>query len=372
MKRLGSSDEKAARLKAAMDKRAAGQSYSAPEHAREPRTSSSMEKLTCSDEKIKIMSINSEGNQQHIQFPTGNRYLFSFVQIASDVVSAITMVDASNPRQQNDRLDETTEDLGDSVRSSGVMFGVWAELREDGMYCLIDGSRRRYRAIKDGVSLPVWYTKEKLTTYEKLYLIQTTTLTRSFSYYEGGKLLDHYMADNPELSVKDVCAAFQINESSFSRKMSAYKLVPLEVYALFPSGIDIKTTILFSLFNPMRKLQATDPLLFSKFIEKVKNEPRFKKDSDAFAWLKRIIFEISNGEFYKPKAIKKKPEVQADEGEPFVGQKNNGDQEINKKPISQSLIGNLKVNQYDRQVSIAFDEDFDIERLLTILKENFK
>ncbi|WP_429037824.1 hypothetical protein [Aeromonas media] len=302
----------------------------------------------CSPEQLEANKVENERNVQSIDLCSGRSVRFYKTLLLSKDVENLTVVDDLNPRSQEHLTHDTTSDIDDSIGSSGVVFGVWAQLMPDGRYSLIDGSRRRYEAIKHGLPLPIWYTREELTTAEKISFIHTGRLSKSFSYYENGRMLCAYQ-DEFGIDIDAACKIFSISKPTYSRQINAYKLIPMSIYNLFKSKIDMGNTELFALITVMRGLHDIDYSLVEKISGMAEQMESFESDSKALDWVKKTVIELTGVE---PKSRKKK-------------KKKN-------EPVSQSVIGGIKLDQYDDHIKITLDKNFDIERLYEVLKTNFE
>lgn len=301
----------------------------------------------CSPEQLEANKVENERNVQSIDLCSGRSVRFYKTLLLSKDVENLTFVDDLNPRSQEHLNHDTTSDIDGSIGNSGVVFGVWAQLMPDGRYSLFDGSRRRYEAIKHGLPLPIWYTMEELTTAEKISFIHTGRLSKAFSYYENGRMLCAYQ-EELGIDIDAACQMFSISKPTYSRQINAYKLIPMPIYNIFKSNIDVNNLELFSLITTMRRLHDFDYSLVEKISEMAEQMEPFDNDTKALNWVKKTVDELTGTE---PKKTRKKNKSDV--------------------PVRQSVIGGIKLDQYNDHIKVTLDKDFDIERLYEVLKKNF-
>lgn len=296
-------------------------------------------------EQIEVQSVKNEKGSVFISFPTGRRIRFCSILIPHEDVEAITVVDEFNPRMQSCLNNESTSDISGSIASNGVVYSVWAEYCPDGRYKLIDGSRRRHVAIHGGKPLPVLYTDEVLTGLEKIFLIYSGTLSKSFSLYEKGRMMSLFQEESG-LGIKECCANFGIDKSTYHRQINAYKLIPMSVYNLFKSGIDLKVNDVRNLITSINKIKECDYGLIERLDSMAKEMSPFKTDKEAMKWITSVE-ESFTGQSHKPKR-KDKPVV-----------------------INERVIGNIEIKQFPDGISISHSGDFDFDKFCKMMSEQF-
>lgn len=220
----------------------------------------------------------------------GRKLEAEHIIVAAEKVELETAVHPMNPRNQEALTVNAVRDILEQIKVRGVdTEGV--AVKRNGVYLLIEGSRRRFCCIQSAKDLPLWVLPDELSPEDINSIITAAQTSRRFSYREVGfqylqKMKDLGFATNEELA-----NYLGISHVSVSKRIQAAK-IDNSLIALFPDYEGIPN----SYYNRLSRLQKyVEKNLFSleEVVDNVREEIRSLDVTDISEAQKTVIDKIT-------------------------------------------------------------------------------
>ncbi|HHE6471526.1 TPA: ParB family protein [Providencia rettgeri] len=170
--------------------------------------------------------------------------------VSGDKVSEQTVVHSLNPRNQEALDENSMGDILEQIKQRGVDTEGIA-IRKNGIYHLIEGSRRRYCCIKLSTDLPLWVLPNDISNEDIFSIISAAQSSRKLSYREVGLQYQKLMEDNNFTTNEQLAQYIGISTESVRKRIQA-ALIDVRLVNLFPDCEGIPNTF----YARLSKLQS--------------------------------------------------------------------------------------------------------------------
>ncbi|EIR0277912.1 peptide transporter [Salmonella enterica] len=220
----------------------------------------------------------------------GRKLEAEHIIVPAERVKLETAVHPMNPRNQEALTLNAVRDILEQIQARGVdTEGV--AVKRNGVYLLIEGSRRRFCCIHLTKDLPLWVLPDELSPEDINSIITAAQTSRRFSYREVGfqylqKMEEHGFVTNEELA-----NFLGISHVSVSKRVQAAK-IDNSLIALFPDYEGIPN----SYYNRLSRLQKyIEKNLYSleEVVESVREETKSLDVTDISEAQKSVIDKIT-------------------------------------------------------------------------------
>lgn len=173
------------------------------------------------------------------------------VVVPGDKISTQTVVHALNPRNQEALDENSMSDILEQIRVRGVDTEGIA-IRVDGVYQLIEGSRRRYCCEKLSAELPLWVLPNDITKNDIFSIIRAAQSSRKFSYREVGLQYLSLMEENGYSTNEQLAQHVGLSTESVRKRIQAAQ-IDSRLISLFPDCEGIPNTF----YGRLSKIQVS-------------------------------------------------------------------------------------------------------------------
>ncbi|HEC5166169.1 TPA: peptide transporter [Escherichia coli] len=210
--------------------------------------------------------------------------------VPAEKVELETAVHPMNPRNQEALTENAVRDILKQIEERGVdTEGV--AVKRDGVYLLIEGSRRRFCCIQSGKDLPLWVLPDELSPEDINSIITAAQTSRRFSYREVGFQYLQKMEELGFVTNEELAQFLGISHVSVSKRVQAAK-IDHSLIALFPDYEGIPN----SYYNRLSRLQKyIEKNLYSleEVVDSVREEIKDMDVSDITEAQKTVIQKIT-------------------------------------------------------------------------------
>lgn len=179
----------------------------------------------------------------------GRKVEAEHVIIPGTSVSEMTVVHELNPRNQDAVDENSTRDIYPKVKDRGIDTEGIAVARE-GRYFIIEGSRRRYCAIKAVCDLPLWVFNEELSPDDILCIVNAAQSSKKFSYREVGLKYIQTMKEQDFRTNEDLARYTGVSVESIRKRVQAAN-IDARLINVFPDCEGIPN----SFYSKLAKIQ---------------------------------------------------------------------------------------------------------------------
>jgi ParB family chromosome partitioning protein len=128
----------------------------------------------------------NEGIKKTFSFASGRKVSATRIVVAANELKNKTVIHKLNPRRQDSLTLDSVRDILISIEQEGVHTEGVATKNEQGVYELLDSSRRRYSCLHAQKELPLWVIEDSIDEADLIAFIQTTQSVKRLSYRELG------------------------------------------------------------------------------------------------------------------------------------------------------------------------------------------
>lgn len=184
------------------------------------------------------MSVEDAG----VEFPMkdGRMEIFDLVTIPPDLILKRTHVHGSNDREQEALHNpESLSDLLPSIGPTGNFLPGVANLRDDGDFDVMDGSRRRMSSYYKKVPYRLYVPRNQISVADAKYVADLSLLQKALSYREKGRANAKVMENNgfnevSELAVHLYGPDYDRSEYEMLRVQLSAAQIPISLCELIP------------------------------------------------------------------------------------------------------------------------------------------
>lgn len=220
----------------------------------------------------------------------GRKLEAEHIIVPAEKVELETAVHPLNPRNQEALTVNAVRDILKDIEARGVdTEGV--AVKRNGVYLLIEGSRRRFCCIRSAKEFPLWVLPDDLNTDDINSIISATQTSRRFSYREVGFKYLKEMEEHGFVTNDELAQYLGISHVSVSKRIQAAK-IDSNLIALFPDYEGIPN----SYYNRLSRLQKyIEKNLFSldEVVENTREEIRDLDISDISEAQKFVMEKIT-------------------------------------------------------------------------------
>lgn len=169
------------------------------------------------------------------------------VIVPAERVEQETAVHPLNPRNQEALSLNAVRDILEQIKARGVdIEGV--AVKRNGIYLLIEGSRRRFCCIQAAKELPLWVLPDELSAEDIKSIITAAQTSRRFSYREVGFQYIQLMQENGFTKNDELAIFLGISHVSVFKRVQAAR-IDSSLIALFPDYEGIPNSFYSRLFR---------------------------------------------------------------------------------------------------------------------------
>ncbi|MCG9576711.1 hypothetical protein L1D14_10720 [Vibrio tubiashii] len=197
--------------------------------------------------------------RQQLLMPGGTLEDAYMVIVPPSLIESKTYVIESNSREQDALNEYTLEYILKTLLTEGQhrpAEGFWDEERQ--MWGIMDGSSRRASCILGQRPFRFWSLASKPDTAVATYISRVGNDSKGPSAYELGKEMFHWGQDNSNAKAEVIAEQFKVNTPRVSILTNAYKLVPMELYKMYPSVTSVPREYLEALVPAYRRVIKKD------------------------------------------------------------------------------------------------------------------
>lgn len=137
----------------------------------------------------------NEGVTKTFTFASGKKVNATRIVVAPNELESKTAIHKLNPRRQKSLTLDSVRDILESIRQESVHTEGVAIKNDQGIYELLDSSRRRFSCLHTQKDLPLWVIEDTINESDLVAFIQTTQSVKRLSYRELGSDYDVLMKE---------------------------------------------------------------------------------------------------------------------------------------------------------------------------------
>lgn len=199
----------------------------------------------------------------------GRKLEAEHVTVAAENVATETAVHPMNPRNQEALTTNAVRDILQQIESRGVdTEGV--AVKRDGVYLLIEGSRRRFCCIAAQKDLPLWVLPDDLSAEDIKAIITAAQTSRRFSYREVGLQYLELMQEKGFTKNEELALFLGISHVSVFKRIQAAR-IDGSLIALFPDYEGIPNSF-YSRLSKLQKYVESNLFILADVVDRVKEE----------------------------------------------------------------------------------------------------
>lgn len=199
----------------------------------------------------------------------GRKMEAEHITISAEAVDTETAVHPMNPRNQEALSINAVRDILEQIETRGVdTEGV--AVKRDGVYLLIEGSRRRFCCIQAKKDLPLWVLPDELSTEDIKAIITAAQTSRRFSYREVGFQYLELMEENGFTKNEELALFLGISHVSVFKRIQAAR-IDGSLITLFPDYEGIPNSF-YSRLSKLQKYVESNLFVLEDIVDKVKED----------------------------------------------------------------------------------------------------
>ncbi|MCL9781793.1 hypothetical protein M9194_10175 [Vibrio sp. S4M6] len=192
------------------------------------------------DKLSKLLGISVENAGIEFPMKDGRMVVFDLVTVDPESILKRTHVHGSNDREQEALHNpESLSDLMSSIGHTGNFLPGVANLRDDGDFDVMDGSRRRLSTYYKRVPYRLYVPREQISMADAKYVADLSLLQKALSYREKGRANAKVMQNNGFTEVKELAVylygnGYDRSEYETLRVQISAAQIPLSLCELIP------------------------------------------------------------------------------------------------------------------------------------------
>jgi ParB family chromosome partitioning protein len=181
-------------------------------------------------------------SSKKIKLHSGVEVEFRLRSISAEDVESKTFVDGKvNGRDQALLSRQNVSDISVSM-SDNQFYTIFAYTTEDGLIGIIDGSRRRFAAIENGLGLELYVCSDSISRSDLIFLARDMQTAKPHTMREDGAIFNQLVLDG--VKVAEISSTFKKSESYVSRCLDVFKLdKSLLMFFQDPSSIGARVMV---------------------------------------------------------------------------------------------------------------------------------
>ncbi len=209
-----------------------------------------------------------ESVQKTFTFASGRQVTAIRVVVKANELESKTAIHPLNPRRQASLSVEAVRDILPTIQTEGVHTEGVALKDEQGVYQLLDSSRRRFSCIQVQKDLPLWVLDDALDNDDLIAFIQTTQAVKRLSYRELGADYQSMMEQLGISKIDELAAHLNIGRET-CRKRFAAASIDQRLIEVFPDCEGIPNGYYAKLAKVEKQL-AKEGISIARFIKSLK------------------------------------------------------------------------------------------------------
>lgn len=239
-------------------------------------SSESFKKTTASVEE-RLKKIYNSGHTQFIMAINGEEVHFELVTIPNDEILSKTVVISENKRLQQYVSRYSVIELTNEIKENGQAYPAIAQLGEDGLIEIVDGSQRRQACYFSGVDFKIFMTKNKLSNNVASKLSDSTNTHKPLSLLERGKTWSEMLSNGTYKNQKELSIGEAVNPSIVNHALKATE-IPDSILTLFPSPTDLGKSSVKRIHSLISPLSSDDLAAVEQEFKEYLNETALTQD----------------------------------------------------------------------------------------------
>jgi ParB family chromosome partitioning protein len=191
----------------------------------------------------KRTSFNQGNNLRKLQKNEGVKKTFTFasgktvnairIVVPANELNNKTAIHKLNPRRQDSLTLDSVRDILISIEQEGVHTEGVATKNEQGVYELLDSSRRRFSCLHAQKDLPLWVIEESIDEADLIAFIQTTQSVKRLSYRELGADYETLMKEGDFTKIDDLAEYLSLGRETCRKRYVAASISQVLI-SVFP------------------------------------------------------------------------------------------------------------------------------------------
>ena len=212
------------------------------------------------------------------------------VIVPAERVEQETAVHPMNPRNQEALSLNAVRDILEQIKARGVdIEGV--AVKRNGIYLLIEGSRRRFCCIQAAKELPLWVLPDELSAEDIKSIITAAQTSRRFSYREVGFQYLQLMQENGFTKNDELAIFLGISHVSVFKRVQAAR-IDSSLIALFPDYEGIPNSF-YSRLSRLQKFVENNNFSLADVVGQVRKGMDSEDIDDVAEAQKRVMEKIT-------------------------------------------------------------------------------
>ncbi|CAE6960711.1 DNA binding (plasmid) [Vibrio sp. B1REV9] len=176
---------------------------------------------------------DKESVKKTFTFASGKQATAIRVVVQANELESKTAIHRLNPRRQASLTIDAVRDILPTIQAEGVHTEGVAIKDEQGIYQLLDSSRRRFSCIHAQKELPLWVLDGHIEEEDLVAFIQTTQAVKRLSYRELGTDYQAIMNNNGFTKLDELAQLLGIGRET-CRKRYAAAMIDQQLIDIFP------------------------------------------------------------------------------------------------------------------------------------------
>ncbi|PSW25694.1 chromosome partitioning protein ParB [Photobacterium phosphoreum] len=163
----------------------------------------------------------NEGIKKTFSFASGRKVSATRIVVAANELKNKTVIHKLNPRRQDSLTLDSVRDILISIEQEGVHTEGVATKNVQGLYELLDSSRRRYSCLHAQKELPLWVIEESIDDADLIAFIQTTQSVKRLSYRELGADYETLMKEGAFTKIDELAEYLSVGRETCRKRYVA-------------------------------------------------------------------------------------------------------------------------------------------------------
>ncbi|OCH32014.1 chromosome partitioning protein ParB [Aliivibrio fischeri] len=238
----------------------------------------------------------NEGVKKTFTFASGKKVNATRIVVAASELKSKTAIHKLNPRRQESLTLDSVRDILISIEQEGVHTEGVATKNEQGVYELLDSSRRRFSCLHAQKDLPLWVIEESIDDADLIAFIQTTQSVKRLSYRELGADYKTLMKEGGFTKIDELAEYLSLGRET-CRKRYVAALIDQALISVFPDCEGIPNGY-YAKLAKIEKQLSKEKISVTKFISSLK----LNNDEDALSVedKQKAILDLMETKLKKP------------------------------------------------------------------------
>ena len=163
----------------------------------------------------------NEGIKKTFSFASGRKVSATRIVVTANELKNKTVIHKLNPRRQDSLTLDSVRDILISIEQEGVHTEGVATKNVQGIYELLDSSRRRYSCLHAQKELPLWVIEESIDDADLIAFIQTTQSVKRLSYRELGADYETLMKEGAFTKIDELAEYLSVGRETCRKRYVA-------------------------------------------------------------------------------------------------------------------------------------------------------